>query len=129
MAGVVGLAALCQTVLGEVESLPAAAWIRRHRHHLAVLGDCPLHELESELGMELSGRGSTTLSGLLSEQLGRLPRRGDEVRTAGWRFRVVSMRGRRVGQVLVLRSVGAAAGASAAVSDRDESAGDAEGPA
>jgi putative hemolysin len=33
------------------------------------------------------------------DRLGRLPRRGDEIEDEGWRLRVRSIEGRRVGEV------------------------------
>jgi len=101
VSGVVGLASLCHAVLGEVERLPDAPWVRRDRGMLVVRGDCPVHVLQDELGLDLASRGSETLGGVLAEALGRLPRRGDELRLAGWRLRVVAMRGRRVGRVVL----------------------------
>lgn len=101
VSGLVGLASLCQAVLGEVERLPEAPWVRRDRGMLVVRGDCPVHVLQEELGLDLATRASDTLGGLLAEALGRLPRRGDEVRLAGWRLRVAAMRGRRVGRVVL----------------------------
>ena len=66
-----------------------------------VRGDCPVHVLQEELGLDFAARASDTLGGVLAEALGHLPRKGDEVRVAGWRLRVVAMRGRRVGRVAI----------------------------
>lgn len=99
VAGVVRLGSLCRAILGEVERRPEARWVRRERGLLLVRGDCPVHVLKDELGLDLASRGSDTLGGVLAEALGRLPRRGDELRLGGWRLRVVAMRGRRVGRV------------------------------
>ena len=102
VSGLVRLASLCQAILGEVERLPEARWVRRERGLVWVQGDCPVHVLQDELGFEFASRKSDTLGGVLGEVLGRLPRRGDEIRLAGWRLRVASMRGRRVGRVALM---------------------------
>jgi len=102
VSGLVRLASLCQAILGEVERLPEARWVRRERGLVLVQGDCPVHVLQDELGFEFASRKSDTLGGVLGEVLGRLPRRGDEIRMAGWRLRVASMRGRRVGRVALM---------------------------
>lgn len=102
VSGLVRLASLCQAILGEVERLPEARWVRRERGLVWVRGDCPVHVLKDELGFDFASRGSDTLGGVVAESLGRLPRRGDEVQLAGWRLRVASMRGRRVDRVALM---------------------------
>jgi len=102
VSGLVHLASLCQAVLGEVERLPEARWVRRERGLVWVRGECPVHVLNDELGFDFASRGSDTLGGVVAEALGRMPRRGDEVQLAGWRLRVASMRGRRVGRVALM---------------------------
>jgi CBS domain containing-hemolysin-like protein len=46
-----------------------------------------------------------TVSGVLTEMLGRLVRRGDEVDVEGWTVRVLTVEGRRAGQVEVVAPV------------------------
>ncbi|MFT7465060.1 MAG: putative hemolysin [Pseudohongiellaceae bacterium] len=114
VAGVVRLASLCQGILGEVERLPEARWVRRERGLLWVRGECPVHVLQDELGLDFAARASDTLGGVLGEVLGRLPRKGDEVLIGSWRLRVASMKGRRVGRV-ALKAVLASPGAAEAL--------------
>jgi putative hemolysin len=54
-------------------------------------GAYPIHEL-IELGVELPEGPYATLSGLVMERLGRVPRRGDEVNLRRWRLRVLDVR-------------------------------------
>jgi CBS domain containing-hemolysin-like protein len=53
----------------------------------------------SRFGIDLPGGDYETIGGLVMDRLGRLPRRGDVVEDDGWRLRVLSVEGRRVGQV------------------------------
>ncbi|BDU78573.1 hemolysin family protein [Mesoterricola sediminis] len=57
-------------------------------------GNVALEELEDHLGLRLEAEaGSVSLGGFFQERLGRILRAGDELRTAGWRIRVLEMRG------------------------------------
>jgi putative hemolysin len=66
-------------------------------------GMMPVDELKSRLHLpELPAQGSYhTLGGLLLALLRRVPRAGDRIVFAGWRFEVVEMEGRRVDKVRV----------------------------
>ena len=52
----------------------------------------------------LAGVGTTTVAGLVLNQLRRIPALGDHVTAAGWRFEVVDMDRRRVDKLLVTRT-------------------------
>jgi CBS domain containing-hemolysin-like protein len=104
VAGVVGLRALSQSVLGELGTLPVggrAGPVTRRRDTLIVDGRCPLHVLREEGGVQLAARGSRTVGGVVAEGLGRLPRPGDELLVGGWRLRVASVTGRRIGRLVI----------------------------
>lgn len=68
-------------------------------------GMMPVDELKARLDLpELPAEGSYhTLAGLLLALLRRLPRAGDKIVFAGWRFEVTEMEGRRVANVRVSR--------------------------
>jgi len=68
-------------------------------------GMMPVDELKARLDLpELPAEGSYhTLAGLLLALLRRLPRAGDRIVFAGWRFEVTEMEGRRVANVRVSR--------------------------
>jgi CBS domain containing-hemolysin-like protein len=67
-------------------------------------------ELERLTGLSLPEGDSETLSGFLTESTGRLLRRGDVVDVDGWRLRVLTLDGRRAGQVEVVQAEGPADG-------------------
>lgn len=70
-------------------------------------GMMPVDEVKARLDLPpLPAEGSYhTLAGLLLALLRRLPRRGDKIVFAGWRFEVTEMDGRRVANVRVSREV------------------------
>jgi putative hemolysin len=71
-------------------------------------GDTPLHELAGQLGVDLSLETSVvTVGGLITERLGRFPRRGDRVEFDGFTLKVIEARGRVVDRVEVIGAEGA----------------------
>ncbi len=68
-------------------------------------GMMPVDELKSRLNLpDLPAEGSYhTLAGLVLALLRRVPRTGDRIVFAGWRFEVIEMEGRRVDKVRVSR--------------------------
>jgi|SRR5579871_667366 len=66
-------------------------------------GLTPIGDVAERLAVELSaGPEVSTLGGLVTERLGRIPRPGDKVVVAGFELTVVEMRGRRVTKVLAV---------------------------
>jgi CBS domain containing-hemolysin-like protein len=53
----------------------------------------------ARFGVKLPSGDYETIGGLVMERLGRLPRRGDVIEDQGWKLRVRSTEGRRVGEV------------------------------
>lgn len=53
----------------------------------------------ARFGVRLPSGDYETIGGLVMDRLGRLPRRGDVVEDTGWRLKVRSTEGRRVGEV------------------------------
>jgi putative hemolysin len=68
-------------------------------------GMMPVDELKARLSLpDLPAEGSYhTLAGLVLALLRRVPRIGDRIVFAGWRFEVLEMDGRRVDKVRVAR--------------------------
>jgi putative hemolysin len=68
-------------------------------------GMMPVDELKARLGLpDLPAEGSYhTLAGLLLALLRRVPRVGDQIVFAGWRFEVLAMEARRVDRVRATR--------------------------
>ena len=72
---------------------------------LTMDGMMPVDEVKSRLSLpDLPAEGSYhTLAGLLLALLRRVPRAGDRIVFAGWRFEVLEMEGRRVDKVRASR--------------------------
>jgi CBS domain containing-hemolysin-like protein len=107
-AGVLSLEDVLEELVGEIadefdaEEVPGreagatGAWVvpgTLRRDELERLSGCVLPEGESE-----------TVSGVIAEDLGRLPRRGDTFTSGVWTLRVLTVEGRRAGQVEVVRA-------------------------
>ncbi len=105
-AGVISLEDVIEELVGEIEDEFDAGEPEAERadERVWVIDGTLRHdELERLTGLRLPDSEAETVSGWLTEQLGRLLRRGDLVRTAsGWQLRVLTLEGRRAGDVEVL---------------------------
>ncbi len=101
VAGLVGRAELAQELLGEVDTERMGPVERLGNGSALVMGRCPVHRLEEELGPVFTSRRAGTVGGAVAEALSAVPRRGDELRLGNWSLRVLSMDGGRVGRLLV----------------------------
>ena len=101
--GVVTAADVLEAIVGEPSDISAAAGTGGDETEGAVLleGMMPVDEAKSRLNLpDLPAEGSYhTLAGLLLALLRRVPRVGDRIVFAGWRFEVLEMDGRRVDKV------------------------------
>ena len=109
--GLITLHDLLEGITGSIETgSPDDAWaVPREDGSWLFDGQLSIHELFDHLGVPAS-RGRVTgdyqtLSGLLIQELGRLPRTGDRVPVSldkgrGWMFEVVDMDGHRIDKVL-----------------------------
>ncbi len=112
--GVVTASDLLEAIVGELgpepeaESRPA---VRRHDGSLLLDGMMASDELKSRLDLPDLPREGTyhTVAGLMLALLQRVPREGDRIAWAGWRFEIIDMDGRRVDKVLAVREEGTAA--------------------
>ncbi|WP_200845182.1 hemolysin family protein [Roseomonas sp. 18066] len=107
--GVVTASDLLEAIVGELGPAPtpatAGAIVERHDGTLLLDGMMPSDELKARLELpELPAEGSYhTVAGLMLALLQRVPREGDRIVWAGWRFEIVDMDGRRIDKVLVSR--------------------------
>jgi len=106
--GVVTASDLLEAIVGELgssgpaESAPA---VKRHDGSLLLDGMMPSDELKARLDLPDLPREGTyhTVAGLMLALLQRVPKEGDRIAWAGWRFEIVDMDGRRVDKVLAIK--------------------------
>ena len=103
-AGVLTLEDILEELVGEIsdEFDPAELEPRSSEGAWVVPGGIRRDELERLTGLILPEGETETVSGAISEALGRLPARGDRVDHDGWVLRVLTMDGRRAGQIEVV---------------------------
>ncbi|WP_431269435.1 hemolysin family protein [Dankookia sp. P2] len=115
--GVVTTSDLLEAIIGELgppdaPEQPGEA-IQRADGSLLLDGMMPSDELRAQLDLPpLPYHGTYhTVAGLMLALLRRVPREGDRIVWAGWRFEIVDMDGRRVDKVLAIREETVVAGA------------------
>jgi CBS domain containing-hemolysin-like protein len=99
-AGLVTLQDILEEIVGDIpgpdEAGQAPAVQRVSDRQYLLDGHLAAHEWADAFRMDLSGRRISTVGGFVTSLLGRIPRVGDEVSYRNLRFRVESMRGRRI---------------------------------
>jgi CBS domain containing-hemolysin-like protein len=79
------------------------SYVKRSRSAWEVSGRMELQYLSALTGVPLADVGPQTVGGLVTQRLGKIPSRGEEVILAGLRFTVIEADARRVTKVLVAR--------------------------
>ncbi len=104
--GVVTASDLLEAIVGELGPAPvedaAKPAVQRADGSLLLDGMMPSDELKARLDLPDLPREGTyhTVAGLMLALLQRVPKEGDRIAWAGWRFEIVDMDGRRVDKVL-----------------------------
>jgi CBS domain containing-hemolysin-like protein len=106
ISGLVTIEDVLEEIVGEIvdehdDEVPAVVSLGAGRWRAA--GRINVHDLGTELGVELPDEEWDSVGGLVLGLLGRVPRVGDAVEVAGLRIAVSARRGRRVVEVVVTR--------------------------
>ncbi len=106
--GVVTASDLLEAIVGELGTTPEAdaqPAVERHDGSLLLDGMMPSDELKARLDLPDLPREGTyhTVAGLMLALLQRVPKEGDRIAWAGWRFEILDMDGRRVDKVLAAK--------------------------
>jgi putative hemolysin len=109
--GVVTASDLLEAIVGELgsaEATESAPAVQRHDGSLLIDGSMASDELKARLELPDLPREGTyhTVAGLMLALLQRVPKEGDRIVWAGWRFEIVDMDGRRVDKVLAAKEDG-----------------------
>jgi CBS domain containing-hemolysin-like protein len=97
--GLITLEDVLEELVGEIEDEfdpEAREPIRVEGDTIVIEGSAPTRDVAERLGFELEGHHETTIGGYLSEELGRVPRPGEEVALHGRRFKVLGVDETRV---------------------------------
>jgi magnesium and cobalt transporter len=117
VAGLITIEDVLEEIVGEIEDefdeKDAASGIvsladGTHR----VAGDTEIAAVNDEFGVDLPDQEFDTIGGLVADQLGRVPRRGEAVEVGGLRFAVMLTRGGAVRWFRVARATAASEAAS-----------------
>ncbi len=103
-AGIATVEDVAEELLGSISEGPAGdALVKTDTGGWSASGLLPVEDLAEVLGEDLPEGDWNTVGGLVLSQLGRLPRVGDEVDIGSHRYRVQSVRGRRIQRLEVTR--------------------------
>ncbi len=103
LAGLIALDDLIEEIVGEIRERGEV----RHDYEklnddaIKLRGRTELDYIKDEFGLELFSEENVTLSGYLCERIGRLSKPGDVHEEGEVRFEVLTMKGNRIGQVMV----------------------------
>ena len=105
-AGIITLEDIAEELVGEIadEHDPQEQRVRVEAEGRIIAAGTVRPDELSRYGVKLTVGDYETIGGLVMDRLGRVPRRGDLIEDQGWRLRVRSILGRRVGEVEITPS-------------------------
>jgi CBS domain containing-hemolysin-like protein len=103
-AGIVSIEDVLEEIVGEIhdEHETDAPSIREEANQIHLLGTVSLYELNDAYALGLPTHEFATISGFVTDRLGRIAETGDEIPFAGGTFRVAQMSGRRIERLVLV---------------------------
>ncbi len=106
VAGLVTIEDVIEQIVGEIDDefdVPDEVNIREEgERQFSVRGATPIEEFNERFATEFTDEDAATIAGLVTQQFGRLPRRGESVTIGGFEFRVMRADRRRVDGLRVI---------------------------
>lgn len=108
--GVVTFESILEELVGEIQDEfdreESQIKILRTPNTFRISGSTPIHDIEEELGVTIENEEVSTFSGLITGELGRIPKYGETLEVAGMKITIDDVDERRViaAQVFVTRS-------------------------
>ncbi|MBM3698413.1 MAG: hemolysin family protein [Candidatus Nanopelagicus sp.] len=106
--GIVTLENLVECLIGEIQdeydSHETQTNLQQRSGEIEIDGLISLEDLQDQTGIELPEGPYETVSGFVMHKLGRIAQINDVVKVDGGRFTIISMNGKRVGQLLLARN-------------------------
>ncbi len=98
VAGLVTIEDMVEEIVGEIrdEHEAKADVVREGEHSYIVPGSLDVDRIEDLFGVRLAGGEATTVAGLVSEELGRIPQPGEVLEHDGLRFEVLASTDRHI---------------------------------
>jgi putative hemolysin len=103
-AGLVTLEDLLEEIVGEIQDeyeTEEADIEKNPEGDIIALGKADIDELEEILGMKLSGEGFESIGGMILNELGKVPRKGDIIKVKGLNITVLEVEGRKIEKVKI----------------------------
>jgi CBS domain containing-hemolysin-like protein len=105
VAGLVTLQDIVEQIVGDIydaRDAQARPAVQRVSERVCVIdGNLSIHDWAEAFRMDLPPGRVTTVGGFVTSLLGRIPKEGDQVRYRNLRITVLSLRGRRIGELQV----------------------------
>ncbi|MFM8191767.1 MAG: hemolysin family protein [Candidatus Nanopelagicus sp.] len=106
--GIVTLENLVECLIGEIQDEydghETQTNLQQRSGEIEIDGLISLEDLQDQTGIELPEGPYETVSGFVMHKLGRIAQINDVVKVDGGRFTIISMNGKRVGQLLLARN-------------------------